>query len=374
MSYKIPFIRPDFPDANDIAEDYTKILASNWYTNFGPYERQFAEQIGQYIGEGYYASTVCNATAGLFAAVISKLGKGDGSKYVIMPSFTFAAGAHTLLWCGYKPLFIDIEPDGLHMDIEEATRAVHDPNYQNQIAGILFCNAFGAGSMALDSWEKLSEENRLPLILDSAAGFGSLYDQSHKVGGRGFCEVFSFHATKPFGIGEGGAVISRDKAFIDNLHSVINFGFGEKGDSIQLGFNGKLQEINAAIGLRQLKRLPSILDQRQAVYREYQAKLNPERFDFQLNAELSSLCFATVILKDVSLRDKLLAKLDAASIQVRTYYQPSIHQQTYFKGSTCYGGLPVTERIDKSVISIPIHDHMDQNDLKLVIDTLNADT
>lgn len=372
MKYNIPFIRPDFPGADDIAEDYRQILHSNWYTNFGPFERKFAHRIADYVGEGYYASTFSSATAGLLGSLIAILGKGDGTKYVLLPSFTFAAGAHAITWCGYKPLFIDIEESGLHMDLKVATRALEDPSYSASIAGILFCNAFGTGSFNIAAWEHLAERAKLPLIIDSAAGFGSLYDSNQKVGSAGRCEVFSFHATKPFGIGEGGAVVSRDKALIESLNSIQNFGFSQKGDAVQLGFNGKLQEINAAIGLRQFERIEGMLKKRRAVYGRYLSELNPDKFRFQINAEQASLCFATVIVKERGRRNEYSAKLQSAGVQVRTYYSPSIHKQTYFKHLKPYIPLIVTEKIDNLVLSLPNHDFMNPHDQALIIQLLNT--
>ncbi len=369
MKYKVPFIKPDFPDADDVAADYKEILAANWFTNFGPFERKFAESIGNYIGDGYYAATSSSATSALLASIIAVFGKGNGSKYVLMPSFTFAAGADTLVWCGYKPLFIDIENRGFHMSIDEAEKVLEQR--EDSIAGILFCNAFGVGVTNIDAWEALSEKWSKPLILDSAAGFGSLYSAQRKVGSAGKCEIFSFHATKPFAIGEGGAVISKDKKMIESLRSIQNFGFETKGNATQLGFNGKMQEINAAIGLRQLKRFDTTLKMRRMVYGRYKAELDPDKFYFQENARRASLCFVTVIVKNSHSRDKYLLALNDAGVEARAYYTPAIHQQTYFKNAEMFGDLRVTNEVNRTIISLPVHDNMRLEDIDLIVDTLN---
>lgn len=372
MNYKVPFIRPDFPSAEDVAADYARILEANWFTNFGPFEQKFAKQVAAYIGDGYFASTFSSATSALLASIIAVLGRGDGTRYVIMPSFTFAAGPEALVWCGYKPLFIDIENTGLHMDLGAAEAALNDPEFNEKIAGILFCNAFGVGTVDIESWETLAERTGLPLIVDSAAGFGSLYSADHKVGSAGRCEVFSFHATKPFSIGEGGAVVSRDEALIKALNSIQNFGFVEKGDAELLGFNGKLQEINAAIGLRQFERFDSILQNRRGVLKRYKSELNPANFKLQQNAENASLCFAAVLVQDPSKRDAYLASLREAGVDAKTYYSPSVHKQTYFKSAELHAPLTSTELVDDSILSLPIHDNMRQEDIELIISVLNG--
>jgi len=368
--YKVPFVKPHFPDARDVTEDYRKILDANWFTNFGPFEQKFSDRIARYIGPDYYACTFSSATVALIAGVLAALGKGSGEQYIIMPSFTFVAGADALTWCGYKPLFVDIEPEGFHMDIAEVSAALEDESYKGKISGILFCNAFGVGTSNIDVWERLAESKHLPLIIDSAAGFGSLYPDKKKVGSAGLCEIFSFHATKPFAIGEGGAVVSRNKELIENLKSIQNFGFLNR-NAKQLGLNGKLQEINAAIGLRQFEHLDTILGNRRSVLARYKAGLNPKHFKIQKNANNASLCFAAVKTTDKKTRDKCLKLLLENGVEARAYYSPSIHKQPYFQKSDKYSQLKITEEVDDRIISLPIHDQMKKTDVNLVISTLN---
>lgn len=370
VKYKIPFIRPSFPSSKAITEDYEQIIASNWFTNFGPFERKFAQQIGEYIGPDYYAVTFSSATAGLLASIVAILGKGDSTKYVIMPSFTFVAGADAVMWCGYKPLFIDIEDQGLHMDIGQAEAALKE--YGDNVAGILFCNAFGVGAVNINDWEALSGSYSCPLIIDSAAGFGSLYDSNKKVGTAGRCEVFSFHATKSFAIGEGGAVVTRSKSLAEQLMDIQNFGFDSNRDASQLGFNGKLQEINAAIGSRQLVKYDQVLNRRRKIHKRYKAELDPKRYRLQKNAENAALCFVALLSNEPSDRDAGLRSLHKAGVEAKTYYSPSIHKHSYFKSSDCYRLLTVTDLVDSSVLSLPSYDSLSNQDVDLIISILNA--
>lgn len=371
MKYRVPFIKPKFPNTKAMADDYDEILDANWYTNFGPFEQKFSQEIAKYIGSEYYAATFSSATAGLMASIIAILGRGDGTQYVAIPSFTFAAGADAIIWCGYKPIFVDIEIEGLHMDLVATEKLLNDEKYVTNIAGILFCNAFGVGTTNIELWEKFAEKVGIPLIVDSAAGFGSLYSETRKVGSAGLCEVFSFHATKPFAIGEGGAVISKDKKLIDSLVSIQNFGFDQR-NATQLGFNGKLQEFNAAIGLRQLESFEAVLQSRRSVFKRYNAELDAGKFALQQNAENASLCFATVIVKNPDKRDAHLMALKEAGVDAKTYYSPSLHMQNYFKEYDTFQALPNTELIDSSVLSLPIHDNMLEEDISLIIHTLNG--
>jgi dTDP-4-amino-4,6-dideoxygalactose transaminase len=370
MNYKVPFIKPDFPSVDDMTADYAAIVKANWFTNFGPFEQNFAIEIGKYIGDGYFAATFSSATAGLIASILAVLGMGDGTEYIVMPSFTFAAGADAIRWCGYQPVFVDIENEGLHMDIAATEALLGDKRYTGRIKGLLFCNAFGVGTTNIEGWEALAEKTTLPLIIDSAAGFGSLYTQARKVGSAGLCEVFSFHATKPFAIGEGGAVVSRHKKLIDTLLSIQNFGF-EQRNATQLGFNGKLQEINAAIGLRQFRNFARVLENRRAVFNRYRSELDSGKFMMQENAENASLCFATVLAKNPMRRDGYVISLKEAGVDAKIYYSPSLHKQDYFKEVEYFSSLANTDKVDASVLSLPIHDNMNQADITLIIETLN---
>src|SRR5262249_17147264 len=145
------------------------------------------------------------------------------------------------------------------------------------------------------------------LVIDSAAGFGSHYADGTRVGTRGACEIFSLHATKPFAIGEGGALVSRDPRLVEQAYSFQNFGFTKSPEAVQLGLNAKLQEISAAIGLRQLVHLDDRLASRRQVLESYRDGLADTGAVFQNNAEAASLCFASVCCTSVDHKSAVLA-------------------------------------------------------------------
>ncbi|WP_150952353.1 DegT/DnrJ/EryC1/StrS family aminotransferase [Microbacterium testaceum] len=358
MSYEIPFIRPVFPPAATIASDVTDIVESNWFTNFGPKERDFATRIAAFVGDDFGAATFCNATIALVAALSVVLGDPVPTdtpvrrRFVIVPSFTFAAGPQSIHAVGREPLLIDVDGETLQPSLAAARNALRDR--RSEIDGILLCNSFGVGNPDVGAWEELAAEHGVPLVIDSAAGFGSVYPDGAPVGARGTCEVFSFHATKPFAIGEGGAIISRDLDLIESARSYSNFGFAS-GGSVRAGLNGKLQEINAAIGLRQLERFEESLSRRRELLRRYAlvfealpgARLVP-------HAELSSVCFATIVLPDEGTRDAILAGMRAAGVEARVYYAPPVHQQPRFVGAVRQGTLATTDAMSRRCIALPV--------------------
>ncbi|CAN5278322.1 DegT/DnrJ/EryC1/StrS family aminotransferase [soil metagenome] len=365
--YRVPFIRPVFPTAAELSEDFERIAAANWYTNFGPEERGFARAVGEYVGGGRTAVTFSNATVGLIGALMASLGRGDGTRYVLVPSFTFAAGVHSIQWCGYKPLFIDIEAGSLQPSEPAARAAVG--SHGAAIAGILLCNTFGIGNLQIDTWEHLAQEAGLPLIIDSAAGFGSEYAPGRRVGTAGACEVFSFHATKPFAIGEGGAVVTADEDLAARLRSFTNFGFDGASGAVAPGLNGKLQELSAAIGLRQLGRLDAALASRQRTMRRYADQL-AGLVEFPWNLAASSVCFASALFPTPEHRDRARTALTAAGVEVRAYYSPPVHRQPQFESEEQWGSLAETVRAGSGILSLPVHEAMSEAHEDVIVDTI----
>ena len=374
MPSEIPFIRPSFPGPAELTEDFGEIVRANWYTNFGPKEQQFARALGEYLGPDLHVATLANGTLALLAALHATVGPGTRDRYLLMPSFTFIAVPQAAVWAGYRPWFIDIDPDTWQPSASSA-RAVLERS-RDRVAGILSANALGVGNPQIGAWENLAAEWDLPLVLDSAAGFGSAYSDGARVGGRGACEIFSFHATKPFSIGEGGALVSRDPRLVEHTYRFQNFGFGGLWGSagarecMHLGINAKLQEINAAIGLRQLVGLDDRLASRRNVLEHYRSTLTRMGLRFHPNAEASSVWCASVCCESAEQQGAVVASLPEHAIQPRDYYNPPLHLHPYFVANpewVAAADLTVTEDICSRIVSLPVHDYMAPEDVARVI-------
>lgn len=365
---EIPFIRPSFPGPAELAEDFEQIAHANWYTNFGPKEQQFARALGDYLGPDLHVATLANGTMALIAAMHLTFGPGTQERYVLMPSFTFVGVAQSALWTGYRPWFIDIDPQTW----QPCTRSAHAvlERHRDKIAGIVLANVFGVGNPHVGAWEALAGEWDLPMVIDSAAGLGSAYPDGTSVGGRGSCEIFSLHATKPFAVGEGGALVSRDPRIVEQAYNFQNFGFGKARKSGQLGINAKLQEISAAIGLRQLVGLDHRLQSRREVLRSYRSELDHLGMQFQQNAEASALCFASACCESADQKHAVMASMRRYAIRARDYYNPPQHLHPYFVQNAelvASTELPVTADVCSRIVSLPVHDYMADNDVARVI-------
>lgn len=362
MKYKVPFIKPSFPEASLIAEDYTKIVENNWFTNFGPFEQRFRREAADFIDETASACTVSNATLGLDIAVRA-LFKGSEQSQVLVPSFTFAAGPEVIISNGLTPVFIDIN-DTVQPDIEQARDYVKAN--RGDMAGILLCNTFGTGNENIQAWEEMATEYGLPIIIDSAAGFGSEYSAGEKIGLRGDCEVFSFHATKPFAVGEGGLIVSKNESFIQKCRELQNFGFGTDRHIDHIGTNAKMQEINSAIGLRQLGGFAARLTSRRESLVIYKEGLSDQGFSFQDNDELSTVAFVSAVAPTPEAAEKVFTGLHQKSIEARRYYQPLHLEPKLAKHCLVAYSLDKTEQVASRLVSLPLHDNMVREDIEYI--------
>lgn len=367
MATEIPFIRPSFPKSAELAEQFDEIVRANWYTNFGPKERKFARALGDYLGLGLHVTTFANGTFALVAALHAAVGPGTRDHHLLIPSFTFIAVAQAALWTGYRPWFIDIDPVTWQPDLQCAREVLECS--RDRVAGILLPNVFGVGNPQVGCWEQLAAEWDLPIVIDSAAGFGSAYPDGERLGGRGACEIFSFHATKPFAIGEGGALASNDARLVEQARRFGDFGFVGR-ESTQLGMNGKLPEISAAIGLLELAGLDDRLASRREVFGRYRTELDGLGLQFQSNAELSSVCFASICCESADHKTAVLDSLREDMIRAHDYYNPPQHLHPHFAANpdlVNLTDLAVTDDICSRIVSLPIHHYMASDDVARVV-------
>lgn len=361
VRYNIPFVKPVFPSPSDISDDFVMIARSNWYTNFGPYEQEFRKRTAEFIGNNIGVCTTANATLALEIACRILFKNNTERREVLIPSFTFASGANTLFSLGLEPVFIDINEEW-QPNIEQAETYIMQN--KDRLAGILLCNTFGVGNPSVDKWEQLSEAHDIPLVIDSAAGFGSRYNKNEYMGARGDCEIFSLHATKPFAVGEGGLITSKNKDFIDLSRSLTNFGFNKERKIDHLGTNAKLQEINCAIGIRQLQILEDRLKTRQRLLSLYIEKLSPKGWTFQPNSQYSTVAFVSARVSSEQDANKIISRLIRKGVEVKQYYDP-LHGQPLFK-DTKRLSVEKTNEIASCIVCLPLHDDMTEETIEYI--------
>ncbi|WP_424951140.1 DegT/DnrJ/EryC1/StrS family aminotransferase [Deinococcus sp.] len=367
----VPFLRPSLPRAETLTGYLNEIDASHIYSNFGPLVSRFERRlIDEWFGHVGHAITVSNATIGLMLAISNVTRRTGG--YALMPSFTFSAAPLAALWCGLTPYFIDIEPGSWHMDQARLMRAVQELG--EDVAVIVPYAAFG-DDPGLDFYAGLHIQG-LPVVIDAASSFGTQGDHL-TFGTASPCPVvFSFHATKPFGIGEGGLIYSSDAQMAAQIRSASNFGFDDQRECTLLGMNAKISEYTAAIALAGLDMFPRTADILFENCRKLKSKISEANLlncGWQLQQTrsrtprhfLSLLCPPGALNRDVALH------LEKHHIQARTYFSPACHQQSFFQKSP-HSGLEVTEDIASRIISLPMWNGIGEDALDRTVEALTT--
>lgn len=369
MKENIPFLKPNLVDRNSYLKYLKEIDENNIYSNFGPLNTLFERRvISERFNDIGAVATVANATLGLMLAISGS--QRPGGRYALMPSFTFAAAPLAALWCGLEPYFVDVRGDDWLMDEDLLADAVE--SLGDDVAVVVPYATFGT-DMDLTSYRSLHDAG-VPVVVDAAASFGtSGVDGQFGIGFPGPV-IFSLHATKAFGIGEGGLVYSGDAERIDRIQRASNFGFSAARESTSQGLNSKLSEYAAAIALATLDVYPGKIAKRQEIYRFYTETLKgrglSERgWSVQKVSGMVPFQFMPVLCPEGRSNTQFVEQLAAAEIDSRTYFSPACHRQQQFRASA-RTSMAVTERLESRVVSLPLWEAMAEQDVQRVVEGL----
>jgi dTDP-4-amino-4,6-dideoxygalactose transaminase len=364
--FEIPFLKPDVVKKESYLDLIAEIDLSRIYSNYGPLNDRFEKRmLAELFDQAGALTTVNNATTGLILS-ISRC-KRPGARFALMPSFTFPAAPLAAMWCGLEPYFIDIRPDDWclnEMLLEEVITELAD-----EAAVVIPYAAFGT-CMDLTAYERLQQKG-IPVVVDAAASIGSvnLNDQF----GKGFSGivVYSFHATKTFGIGEGGLVYSAASDIIADIRKAANFGFSGQRETIMPGMNGKMPEYAAAVGLATLDRFKSKVAERQRVYKLYLEEirkrgLNDRGWSLQKETGTVGSAFLSVLCPDKQRNTVYVEGLAKHGVQARTYFSPACHEQQWFRNCP-RGPLKTTERIAGRILSLPLWEEMTAEHVEKIV-------
>jgi dTDP-4-amino-4,6-dideoxygalactose transaminase len=288
-----------------------------------------------------------------------------GATQVLMPSFTFIATVSAVVWAGLEPVFCDVDREHWHLSPDELESVVEDRS--SSIACLLPCSTFGtAPPLSVRArWEELGRASGVPVLVDSAPGFGSVDDGGMELGAQGNAEIFSFHATKPLAIGEGGAISARDERLASRLGELTNFGLDEERELVaNPGLNARMSEMHAAIGLAALDRHDEVLRARRTRAAALAARLG-EQLEFQPNSETSAWQTVPALARDTSARDAILKRAKEMRIELRTYFQP-LHRMAPLTHHARAGSLEATDELASRVLTLPMANDLNEEELELI--------
>jgi perosamine synthetase len=355
------------PDIGDIERELVmQVLASDRLA-LGPFAESFEEQVARQAGRRY--GVACSSgTAGLHMAVRA-LGIGDGDEVITTP-FSFIASANCILYERARPVFVDIEEDTLGMDpglIEDAATS--------RTKAVLPVHIF-ARPCRIEEMARISDRRGWHMIEDASEAFGAS-TAGRPMGSFGAASVFSFYPNKQVTTGEGGVVVTDDAELDTVFRSLRNQGRDEDGEwlrHIRLGFNYRLDEVSAALGVAQLQHLDTMRAGRARVASGYLRALGG-RPGIQLpriGDDQEVDWFVYVVRLDEGIdRTRVMADLEALGVATRPYFSP-LHLQPYYRDVFGFqpGDFPVTERVATSTLALPWSARLSDTDVRYVADAL----
>ncbi|MDO8472317.1 MAG: DegT/DnrJ/EryC1/StrS family aminotransferase [Dehalococcoidia bacterium] len=378
----IPFNRPSI-DAADI-DEVVATLRSGWLTS-GPRVREFEQRFAEYVG-AKYAIGLNSATAALHLSVAA-LGIGAGDE-VLVPTMTFVSTAHAAMYCGATPVFVDIRPDTLCIDPEDARRKITP-----RTRAIMPVH-YGGHACEMEEIWSLAEDHGLRVIEDAAHACGSQY-KGVKVGGlsRTDATCFSFHAVKNLATGDGGMVttdrvelvqafkrlrwVGIDKSTWDRTEEVQiekeagvrRFAkYGWYYEVHELGYKCHMNDIIAAIGLVQLGKLDRMNARRREIAGQYTAAFEGvEWIERPVEKEYTSSAMHNYVIK-TPFRDDLNLYLKEVGIASGVHYMP-IHLQPYYR-QRFRVSLPVEEQVWTRILTLPLYPDLTDDQVDYLIESI----
>ncbi len=337
----IPQMEPWFGEEERQAMD-NYLKKGGWITEFKQ-TQAFEKAIADFTG-AKYCIAVNNGTISLsLAAIAAGIKAGDE---VIVPNYTMIATPNSLKLFGATPVFVDVEKETLCMDINLLEKAITP-----KTKAIFFVSANGRYPKAgIDSFVDLAKKHNLILLEDSAQSLGSFYPDGTHIGRKALIGSFSFSAPKVISTGQGGALITDDDEIADKLRKLKDFGRSGGGNDIHdsIGWNFKFTDIQAVIGVEQMKKLPWRVKRKKDILRKYQEGLkNISQIQFfEQDLESTTPWFIDVLAED---RENLQHFLKDAGIGTRIMYPPINKQKAY----NLPGDFPVSELVGEKGLWLP---------------------
>lgn len=354
--------QPALPNLEEFVPYLEEIWKNKVLTNNGPYHKQLEKELAEFLNVPYI-SLFANGTLALVTALQVLRITGE----VITTPFSFVATTHSLWWNNIKPVFSDIDPTYCNLDPEKVEAAITP-----QTTAILPVHVYG-NPCAVDKLQEIADTYGLKLIYDAAHAFGVKYKE-RSICDFGDLSVFSFHATKVFNTMEGGAIISHDSAVKKRIDYLKNFGFADETTIMAPGINSKMNEMQAALGLLQLKYFDNNIRKRKQISEIYHNELKDiSGITFLPEPENTHSNFAYLpIFVDEKVygetRDQLYERMKSHNVFGRRYFYPLISSFSMYRGllSAKPSNLPVAHKIADQVICLPIYPELSENETRYI--------
>ncbi len=364
MNKPIYVTQPNLPDLEEVIPYLQKIWSNKILTNGGPFHQELETELEKYLGVPAI-SLFCNGTIALITALQALDIKGE----VITTPYSFVATTHALKWNGIEPVFVDIDPNTFNIDPNKIESAITP-----KTSAILAVHCYGV-PCDVDAIEKIAKKHQLKVLYDAAHAFGVECHCGRSVLNHGDLSVLSFHATKVFNTLEGGAVVSPSKQVKKYIDQLKNFGFVDELTVVTAGINGKMNEINAVMGLLQLREVDAAISKRKEIDQRYRSAF--ERIQGIQCMNLSEQYkpnfsyFPILVGSEFPLnRDELYEELKKENIYSRRYFYPLISDFPMYQDlpSSSSDNLSIAKKIASQVLCLPIYVDLTISDQTKIID------
>jgi len=359
--------RPYLPPLEELLPYLEQIWANHQLTNGGPFHQQLEQALCEYLGVEHI-SLFANGTLALVTALQAMRITGE----VITTPYSFVATAHSLLWNGIKPVFVDIDPETLNLDPAKIEAAITP-----QTSAILPVHVYGR-PCDTRRIQAVADNYGLKVIYDAAHAF-AVEDEGGSVLRHGDLSILSFHATKVFTTFEGGAIVSPDEKTKKRIDYLKNFGFADEVTVVAPGINGKMNEFQAAFGLVQLKHIERALGERAEVAARYRKRLSGIKgiHCMPISGQgVANYSYCPLLVQpDYPIsRDELYGMLKDQGISARRYFYPLISDLPMYRGlpSAQRNNLSVAATAASQVLCLPIYPGLEMSTVDRVCDLISA--
>jgi dTDP-4-amino-4,6-dideoxygalactose transaminase len=357
--------QPSLPPLDDFLPMLREIWDSRTLTNGGPFHQRLERALTEYLGVSHVA-LFCNGTIALVTALQALRITGE----VITTPYSFVATAHSLLWNGIKPVFVDIDPHTLNIDPTRIEAAITP-----QTTAIMPVHCYGH-PCDVDAIQRIADTYGLRVIYDAAHAFG-VRCHCGSVLAHGDLSVLSFHATKVFNTLEGGAIVCPDARTKQRIDHLKNFGFVDEVTVVAPGINGKMNELQAALGLLQLKSVDEAIAARARIDAHYREQLAGVRgircLQIAGEARWNHAYFPIFVEPEFAIsRNALYQRMREHGVWARRYFYPLISEFPMYRAlpSASPVNLPVATRAAQQILCLPIYPGLADSELARVIEVI----
>ncbi|PTD97389.1 dTDP-4-amino-4,6-dideoxy-D-glucose aminotransferase VioA [Pseudothauera lacus] len=361
----ITVTQPYLPPLEEFIPYLEQIWESKRLTNGGPFHQQLETELARYLGVDHL-SLFANGTLALVTALQALRITGE----VITTPYTFAATAHSLLWNNIKPVFVDIDPHTCNLDPDRIEEAITPAT-----TAILPVHCYGI-PCDVERIERIADTYGLKVIYDAAHAFGVRQD-GESILRHGDLSILSFHATKVFNTFEGGAIICPDAKIKQRIDYLKNFGFADEVTVVAPGINGKMNEVQAAMGLLQLRHIDEAMNTRAVIYQRYREVLQdiPTLKLITLPDDIvwnHAYCPIFVDRAHPVSRNRIYDQLKEHDIHARRYFYPLLSAFPMYRGlpSANPTRLPNAHRLAQQVLCLPLYPTLEKTEQMTIIDII----